>query len=133
MCFGFKNEFEPRAKKVTNYVFQAARADHLKRRSGAFGLFGLDWMIDLDQRIHLLEGNGNPVVQHYPGTGDLTPKLWRDMAQLLTRLHMENQQEENRLGPLKAGFVFQNGWELVFSELEEIANGKPYNPCQEFL
>ncbi|KAH9253711.1 hypothetical protein BASA81_008329 [Batrachochytrium salamandrivorans] len=127
-----QTKFEPRAKLVTNFVFQAARHSGLKRRSGAFGLFGLDWMIDLDQNIHLLEGNGNPVVQHYPGTGELTPKLWRDMALLLTRLHMDTKKLP-LLGPLKQGFKFENGWELVFSELEELSKNHTYNACDPTL
>lgn len=127
-----QNKFEPRAKRVTNFVFQAARHSGLKRRSGAFGLFGLDWMIDLDQNVHLLEGNGNPVVQHYPGTGELTPKLWRDMAVLLTRLHMDSRKLP-LLGPLKQGFRFENGWELVFSELEELSSNHTYNACDPTL
>lgn len=125
-----RNVFEPRAKKITNYVFQASRA-RLKRKQGAFALFALDWMIDADQGMHLLEGNGNPTIQHYPGTGDLTPKVWRDMASLVTRVHMEIKQKEP-LGPLEAGFR-HGGWELVFSELEEVLFGQPYNPCNAGL
>jgi hypothetical protein len=120
--------FEPRVKRITNYVFQAARA-RLKRKIGAYQLFGLDWMIDRKGNMHLLEGNGNPVVKHYPDTNDLTPKIWRDMALLLTKVHMAvGQSPEDRIGPLKEGFKY-GGWELVFSELEEIATAQPYNPC----
>lgn len=120
-----KTTFAKHAKLVTNYVFQAAR-DRLKRREGAYALFGLDWMIDRSGGIHLLEGNGNPVVQHYPGTDDLTPNVWRDMASLVIKIHMD---PATLGGPLKKGFTF-GGWELVFSEIEEIARGEKYDPCK---
>jgi hypothetical protein len=52
------------------------------------------------------------------------------MAELLTRIHMDSKKTP-KLGPLQAGYKFQEGWELVFSELEEVATGKLYNPCVE--
>jgi len=72
-------------------------------------------------------------VKHYPDTDDLTPKVWREMAALLTKTHMAVAQNASEpFGPLKEGFSF-GGWKLVFSELEELSSGRPYNPCQAGL
>ena len=42
---------------------------------GRFHLFGIDWLLDGEGKLHLLEGNGYPLVTHYDGI-DLTPKIW---------------------------------------------------------
>jgi hypothetical protein len=123
-----RTRFRARARKVTNFVFQAARS-RLKRRPGAYMLFGLDWMIDKNQGVHLLEANGNPVVRHYPNTDNLTPQVWRDMAGLLTAVHMDPDALKGELS-VKSGFAF-GGWELVFSEPEELATGNLYYPCKD--
>ena len=121
-----RTTFTRRAKAVTNFVFQAARA-RLQRRAGAFMLFGLDWMIDRAGGVHLLEANGYPVMKHYPNTDGLTPKLWRDMAALLTSVHLEPDTLVGEVS-VRDGFAF-GGWELVFSELEEQATAAKYDPC----
>jgi len=119
------SKFPKYVKKVTNFVFQAART-RLKRRHGAFMLFGLDWMIDSDQNIHFLEANGNPTISDYPGTG-LGPQIWNDMTELLTKLH----REPETLGPdvtVASNFAY-GGWEIVFNEAEELQRGDTYNSC----
>jgi len=118
--------FKSRTKHVTNFVFQAARAK-LKRRTGAFMLFGLDWMVDRSGGVHLLEANGYPVMRHYPNTDDLTPQIWRDMATLLTLIHMDPDLIESDV-TAAAGFK-HGGWEIVFSEPEEKLSGRTYDPC----
>ena len=100
---------------------------HEYRRSGAFMLFALDWIIDEDLNIHLLEGNGNPTVRHYENTG-LTPYIWRTMAQLLALIHQEPHKLDKRL-TVASKYSFQ-GWDLVFNEAEEQASGRRYNPCK---
>lgn len=124
-----RTTFRARTKHVTNFVFQAGRA-RFKRRAGSYMLFGLDWMIDARGGVHLLEGNGNPVVRHYPGTDDFTPQIWRDMAKLLTAIHYSPTKE---LPPgsvsTQSGFKM-GGWELVFNELEEAVSGREYDPCR---
>ena len=124
-----RTTFSRRAKAVTNFVFQSART-RLKRRAGAYMLFGLDWMIDRSGGVHLLEANGAPLLRHYPfasGEEALTPGVWRDMASLLTTVHLEPDKIVGELS-VRSGFTF-GGWELVFSELEEKAHGAAYNPC----
>ena len=44
----------------------------LDRMPGRFQLFALDWLLDAEGGMHLLEANGNPSIVKYPGTG-LTP------------------------------------------------------------
>jgi len=118
--------FKARTKHVTNFVFQSARSK-VKRRVGAFMLFGLDWMMDKRGGVHLLEANGYPVMRHYPNTDDLTPQIWRDMASLLTAIHMD---PDSLRGELTAASGFKHGgWELVFSEPEEILTKRVYDPC----
>ena len=47
-------------------------------------MFALDWMIDARGDIHLLEGNGNPLIKSYrPYMPSLTPSIWRDLGWLL--------------------------------------------------
>mmetsp|Transcript_23367 Transcript_23367/g.37278 ORF Transcript_23367/g.37278 Transcript_23367/m.37278 type:complete len:652 (-) Transcript_23367:1627-3582(-) len=118
--------FKNYVKHTTNYIFQAARHS-LRRRPGAFMLFGLDWMIDTDRKIHFLEANGNPSIQHYEGTG-LSPGIWNNMTKLLTDLHREPQ----KLGktPSAASGFKVGGWELIFNEAEEAVNGHSYNACK---
>lgn len=112
---------------MTNFVFQAARR-RLKRRSGSFMLFALDWLIDDKLGIHLLEGNGNPTVRHYENT-EITPSVWEEMAQLLTKIHLEPQKLQGSV-TVEAGFRF-GGWDLVFNEGEEQLAGVAYNPCRD--
>ena len=90
-------------------------------------LFALDWVIDEDLNIHLLEGNGNPTVRHYENTG-LTPQIWRMMAQLLTLIHEEPHKLDRKL-TVADKFSYE-GWDLVFNEAEEDASLKPYDPCR---
>jgi len=118
-------DFHDYTKHVTNFVFQAARA-RLKRRSGAFMLFALDWMLDMDKGIHLLEANGNPSVVQYEGTG-LTPHIWNDMTELLTNIHKNTELVQNPT--VGSGFA-HGGWELIFNEAEEDFLDNNYNPCK---
>ena len=46
-------------KKVLLFNFMSARED-LVRRKGSYHLFGLDFMIDDELRVHFIEANGYP-------------------------------------------------------------------------
>ncbi|GBG32757.1 Protein polyglycylase TTLL10 [Hondaea fermentalgiana] len=122
------DHFRHYVKRATNFVFQAARM-RLKRRPGAFMLFGLDWMIDADQNIHFLEANGNPTISDYPGT-NLGPTIWNEMTELITAVH----REPSSLGPdlTVASEYAYGGWEMVFNEAEEFQRGDVYNACADF-
>ena len=120
--------FRPRAMRVTNYLFHTAidRTGHkIEQRYGRFQFFALDWMIDSTGASHLLEGNGDPSVKHYPGT-DLTPVLWESMFQLVEAVTFT----PDILGPgvqVARKYKFK-GWRLVYNELE--AASDPYQPCK---
>jgi hypothetical protein len=120
--------FRPRAMRVTNYLFHTAidRTGHkIEQRAGRFQFFALDWMIDSTGASHLLEGNGDPSVKHYPGT-DLTPVLWESLFELVEAVTFT----PDVLGPgVQVAKKFKyKGWRLVYNELE--AASDPYNPCK---
>jgi hypothetical protein len=122
-----EEQFRKEAKHATNFVFQAA-AKRLKRRSGAFMLFGLDWMVDNSRKLHLLEANGNPTIQNYEGTG-LGPQIWEDMANLVTLLHREPDKLADGAPLVASGYKY-GGWELIYNEAEALVEGQQYNACK---
>ena len=119
--------FKKRAKHVTNYIFQAARSK-IKRRIGAFMVFGVDWVLDGDQGVHFLEANGNPSISNYPGT-DLGPRIWNEMAYLVSTLHRTPELVAGGSPRVREGHA-HGGWELVFNEAEEAARGDVYAACE---
>jgi hypothetical protein len=120
--------FRPRAMRVTNYLFHTAidrTAYKIESRYGRFQFFALDWMIDNTGESHLLEGNGDPSVKHYPGT-DLTPVLWESLFELVEAVTFTPEV----LGPgiqVAKNYRYK-GWRLVYNELE--AASDPYQPCK---
>ena len=124
----------PRAMNVTRFLFQTSLVQPQPPRhvAGRFHLFGIDWLLDAKGNLHLLEGNGNPLVTNYPGIG-LTPKIWEEMVDLILAIHTKPQFLPKQL-TVKSGFSF-GGWKLVFNELEEsieILKGNGYNSCKAF-
>ena len=120
--------FRPRAMRVTNFLFHTAidRSGHkIEQRHGRFQFFALDWMIDNTGASHLLEGNGDPSVKHYPGT-DLTPALWESMFELVENIHFT--PEALGSGVQVARKFRYKGWRLVYNELE--AASDPYQACK---
>jgi len=120
--------FRPRAMRVTNYLFHTAidRTGHkIEQRNGRFQFFALDWMIDSSGESHLLEGNGDPSVKHYPGT-DLTPVLWESMFDLVEAVTFT--PEVLGSGVQVARQFKYKGWKLVYNELEAATD--PYQPCK---
>ena len=120
--------FRPRAMRVTNFLFHTAidRTGHkIEQRYGRFQFFALDWMIDNTGDSHLLEGNGDPSVKHYPDTG-LTPVLWESMFELVEAVTFT----PDVLGPgVQVARKFKyKGWRLVYNELEALS--EPYQPCK---
>ena len=126
----FLNEtFRPHALRVSNYLFHTSydKPKGLLPTKGRFQLFALDWMIDKNQGIHLLEGNGNPLLTHYPKTG-LTPRVWTSMIELIRMLHITPEKLER---PLSVRDRYAHGgWLLVHNQVEVEALKRKYNPCQ---
>jgi len=115
----------PYLKKVGNFVFQSAKAK-LVRRKGSFNIFGLDFMIDDRFRVHFIEANG------YPGyTWSLnydTRGMVTDIMDLVLELHEAPAAFER----MRAGDQY-GGFSLVYSEAEEEASGRLYDPAYEFF
>jgi len=121
-------------KRVTLYMFHTARVQPqpLGRINGRWHIFGVDWMIDQYGHIHLLEGNGYPLVSHYPGIG-LTPKVWKEMTDLILDIHTNPESLDKKM-TVQDDFKY-GGWTLVFNELEhhfKKQKGDEYNPCNVF-
>lgn len=114
----------PYIKRVGNFVFQSAKSK-LKRRKGAFHIFGLDFMIDDRFQVHFIEANG------YPGfTWSInydTRGLVTDIMDLVLELHEAPAVFER----LRAGDNY-GGFQMIYSEIEEEVTRIAYDPCFEF-
>jgi len=118
--------FRPHAMRTTNFLFQAAR-EKFTHRNGRFQMFALDWMLDADGGMHLLEANGNPQISDYPGV-DLTPQIWEDMFELVHLIQVEPELLPDNFG-VKNRYRFNN-WHMVYNELEAEHYGEIYSPCK---
>ncbi len=126
----FDRIFRPRAMRVSNYLFHTAynrTGAKIEARKGRFQLFALDWMIDAEGGSHLLEGNGDPSIKGYNGTG-LTPDVWDSMLTLVEAIHIK---PETITGPLsvKQGFRWK-GWRLLYNEMEAELTQNYYEGCK---
>lgn len=137
MGFGddYINKLRDYCKKVSLFLFQTARVQPkpLAHFPGRYHVFGIDWVIDSSGGIHLLEGNGYPLVTHYKGL-DLTPKIWEEMMDLILKIHTKPNEISPKI-TVKNKYKF-GGWHLVFNELEEmmeIRKNRAYNSCSEFV
>mmetsp|Transcript_40100 Transcript_40100/g.115697 ORF Transcript_40100/g.115697 Transcript_40100/m.115697 type:complete len:662 (+) Transcript_40100:45-2030(+) len=74
-CFSWASVHEEMRKSLA-WIYQASR-DKLERRSGYFDLLGIDFMLDADFRLHLLELNSNPAMffDSSPTLLELVPSL----------------------------------------------------------
>jgi len=120
--------FRPHAMRTTNFLFQTAREVFFSHRRKRFQIFALDWMLDANGGMHLLEANGNPSMTNYPGLDELTPALWVDMLEVV---HLVQSDPESLQSPLsvEAGFRYHN-WKLVYNELEAQKQQANFNPCE---
>lgn len=132
---GFPADYLRRAreymKNVSLYVFKTTdvQTKPLSKAPGRFHLFAIDWIIDATGSVHLLEGNGYPLVTEYPIPG-LTPQVWEDLLDLVLKIHVE----PHKLGPhVTVRDKFTHGkWSLIYNQLEEQYLGDSYNPCYSF-
>lgn len=122
-----ENVFRPHARRATLFMFESAKRKFAHRK-GRFQVFALDWMIDADGGMHLLEANGNPQVSSYP-LPDLTPALWTTMHDVVHAVHVEPETlPQDGSFSVRDRYRF-GGWHMVYNELELEAEGKNYNPC----
>ena len=128
----FKNYVRKRAKAVSRFVFEAALTE-VRHIQGRFQLYAMDWSIDENGKLGLLEVNAAPLIASFPWIG-LTPKIWEDFFDLVLLIQTRPNQINGTL-TVKDGFRYE-GWELIFNELEawyEKAHGRAYNACTVFL
>lgn len=111
-------------KKVLLFNFMSAK-EELVRRKGSYHLFGLDFMIDDELRVHFIEANG------YPGftwSKDFpTRKMVTEMFDMLLELH----EAPTAFEKMTQGDMYGD-FELLFNELEYDCSEKLYDPCIEF-
>uniref|UniRef100_A0A7S2S518 Uncharacterized protein n=1 Tax=Mucochytrium quahogii TaxID=96639 RepID=A0A7S2S518_9STRA len=111
-------------KKGLLFNFMSAR-EHLVRRKGSYHLFGLDFMIDEELRVHFIEANG------YPGftwSKDFpTRTLVTQMFDMLIELHESGTAFQR----MTQGDMY-GGFELIYNELEDDCSEKRYDPCVDF-
>jgi len=111
-------------KKGLLFNFMSAR-DELVRRRGSYHLFGLDFMIDEELRVHFIEANG------YPGftwSNDFpTRTLVTQMFDMLIELHESGSAFQR----MTQGDMY-GGFECIYNELEDDCDEKMYNPCYDF-
>jgi len=111
-------------KKGLLFNFKSAE-DELVRRRGSYHLFGLDFMIDDELRVHFIEANG------YPGftwSKDFpTRSLVTEMFDMLIELHESPTAFEG----MTQGDMY-GGFECIYNELDDDCNEKMYDPCVDF-
>ena len=121
-------------EKATKFLFMTTTTQDnpLQHVPGRFQVFAIDWMISMDQKLHILEGNGYPLVTVYESLPELTPKVWDDMMDLVLKVQY-NPEELPSLFTTKAKYR-HGGWSMVYNELEDFyreKNGMPsdFNAC----
>eukprot|EP00514_Thraustochytrium_sp_LLF1b_P009613 CAMPEP_0184545674 /NCGR_PEP_ID=MMETSP0199_2-20130426/4461_1 /TAXON_ID=1112570 /ORGANISM="Thraustochytrium sp., Strain LLF1b" /LENGTH=646 /DNA_ID=CAMNT_0026939995 /DNA_START=75 /DNA_END=2015 /DNA_ORIENTATION=+ len=128
---GYLDRARDYMKKVSTFIFKTTETNKkpLSRFPGRFHLFAIDWVIDSSGQIHLLEGNGYPLVTQYP-LPDLTPQIWEDLIDLVMDIHVHPENLDPKLTVKRE---FKRGkWSLIYNELEDLASQNPFNPCAQF-
>jgi hypothetical protein len=111
-------------KKVMLFNFWSAK-EELVRRKGSYHLFGLDFMIDDELRVHFIEANGFP---GYTWSKDFpTRTLVTTLIDLIVELHEAPKAFEH----MTRGDTYGE-FELIYNELEDVCSDLMYNPCVEF-
>ena len=111
-------------KKVMLFNFWSAK-DELVRRKGTYHLFGLDFMIDDELRVHFIEANGFP---GYTWSKDFpTRTMVTTMIDMIIELHESPTAFER----MTRGDTYGE-FELIYNELEDGCSDVAYDPCIEF-
>jgi len=128
---GFEKDFiskiRDHMKRASVYVFKTTdtQKKSLSRFPGRWHIFGVDWMIDVNGTVHLLEGNGYPLVTNYPIEG-LTPDLWEETVDLVLKIHTSPDDLGSSV-TVRDKFAFGK-WSLIYNELEDEWNKKHDKP-----
>lgn len=95
---------------------------------GIHNLWAVDFAIDDELNVHLLEGNGGPLSSDSTVTG--VGGFSRNMHVAAVELAIKVQTEEwdRNEAPLSHG-----PWELVHNEAAEACEGTLYDPCGVFM
>lgn len=127
--------FRQHAMRVQRYVFHASRQTMKLRKKGVYQIFALDWIIDDDGGIHMLEANSNPLVTLYKDMKEEFTETWDSMVDLVLKVQtapatlFSQAHPELITEPPEKRFEYRN-WHLIFSELEERQNQETFNPCE---
>merc|ERR1712032_194228 len=75
-------------KRVLVSIYKASRGQ-LERRRGYFDLLGVDFLLDEDLQLHILEMNSNPAMffDSSPTLEELVPRLIADVLDLVLASH----------------------------------------------
>ena len=125
----------PYLKQVCRYVFLAAAATRTRRQTGALhhkykpgtvNMWALDFAMDDDLNVYLLEGNGGPTLNrwHLRGAGGAPDLSWASALKIVTKATTSAWPRDRP--PLHEG-----GWELVHNEAGEACAGA-YDACGTF-
>ena len=122
-------QLRPFVKQVMRYLFESGR--YLKEMAnnyvpGQSMVWALDFAVDADYNVHLLEGNGNPSLNWNSmcSTGAVNDNFMASYVDLVERVQTLDWPRD--APPRKLG-----GWELVYNEAQEACEA-PYNPCAVF-
>lgn len=99
--------------------------EELVRRKGSFHLFGLDFMIDDQLRVHFIEANG------YPGFTWSKDFPTRTLVTTMFDMILELHEAPTAFEKMTVGDMY-GAFELIYNELEDGCSEKMYNPCVEF-
>ena len=96
----------------------------------SFQFFSLDWAMEPDGRISLIEKNAAPGTHPYQSVVGLMPTLVTTMLELIALVQTapEGTLRQMHAAPTASQFPF-GGWRLVQNQLHELPTA-PYNACQ---
>ncbi len=105
-------------EKVTKFLFMttAVQDNPLRYVPGRFQVFAIDWMVSMDQKLHVLEGNGYPLVTNYKDLPELTPQIWDNMMDLVLKVQFTPEELPPKF--TTAAKYRHGGWSMVYNELE---------------
>jgi hypothetical protein len=111
-------------KRVMLFNFWSAKSE-LVRRKGTYHLFGLDFMIDDELRVHFIEANGFP---GYTWSKDFPT---RTMVTTMTDMIIELHESPAAFVGMTRGDTYGE-FEMIYNELEDGCSNVAYDPCIEF-
>jgi len=130
--------FENRVKKVERFIVEAAKS-RITPTPGAFTLIGVDWVIDTDLKIHLLEANTTPGMnmagKKLPLRSDYYVGLYLDIVlesiDVVTTIQTQDDDGSGWFSNSPAGTKFRK-FEVILNDYFDANCGIEhieYNPC----